>query len=153
MAALYHGPKSVVHLAYLAYRMYGRCTGASVWLANYFLKIKILTAITLTCTAEPRPALPHAALHKLVGTHFTMQVSGHTLHVALHNARCLAGRTGRQAWAGEPDRPDRPDRPGIKKDAFCEVSTNFSISVFFGTWHVGLACRAGWIADRPHVHY
>ena len=128
--------------------MYGRCTGASVWLANYFLKIKILTALTLTCTAEPRPHPPccaaqvsgrslYAALHKLVGAHFTMQVSGRSLHVALHNARCLAGR---------PARPARPARPpastATKKYAFCEVSTNFSVFIFFGTWPGGRV--AGW---------
>ena len=91
MAALYHGPKRGVHLAYLAYAMYGRCTGASVWLANYFLKIKIVCGSYPDLHGRAKAPPPHAALHKLVGTHFTMQVSGHTLYVALHNAR---GRTG-----------------------------------------------------------
>jgi len=67
MAALYHGLKRVVHLAYLAYQMYGRKLSA----CKILLKIKVVFGTYRNRHGQRKALAPPT----LVGTHF--QASKH----------------------------------------------------------------------------
>ena len=91
MAALYHGLKPAVHLAYLAYAMWGLMWGL-MWgrkrLACRYEKFKKIAYGPYPDLCPWRSALPPPML---AGTHF--KVSGHQLMLRCNNSRCpMAGQ-------------------------------------------------------------
>ena len=94
MAALYHGLKPVVHLAYLAYAMWGLMWGP-MWgrkrLACGYEKFKKIVHKHYPDLHGPRSALPPPML---AGTHFKVSGYQFMLRCNIRDARCSM----RDAW-------------------------------------------------------